>query len=81
MPGVPVDKVAAGLFVPLQFDAYEDFALQALTDVEVGFGEGTVSPVLYHPLPGAQPKYTFLTSVTVQRDARTQRSRNLFKGE
>jgi hypothetical protein len=52
-----------------------------LSPVNQDFGGGINTPVLYHPDPNANPKYDILTGVILQDTLRTQRTRNVGKGE
>jgi len=44
-------------------------------------GPGLLDPVLYHPLPNANPKYDLITNWKIQETLRTNRTRNVGKGE
>lgn len=55
--------------------------LKLLSQIAQDQGPGICTPVLYHPLPNANPKFDYLTNLKIQETLRTNRTRNVGKGE
>jgi len=58
-------------------------ALKAVLSVQIAQdqGPGLLKPVLYHPGVNANPKFDYITNWKIQETLRTNRTRNVGKGE
>jgi hypothetical protein len=79
--GLAAADYTNGLLVQGLKDKMAELAATMLLEVSQDFGTGINEPVLYHPSPNANPKYDVLTGMIIQDTLRTQRTRNVGKGE